>query len=246
MTVEEMGDVDAMMFPSGSALQRLPSNLDKHQAKYLDGIRYAGNTAGLAYARLVAALGVASENEPDEPQAFLYAAILLDAWAFVDSAFRMGKLLAGMRGMKRTPGVELMLRHLDQYEALRHGVQHLEGTIVNRLDEPEPVWGSLSWFLVGPGDHPDVTMFIFAPGHLRDVETAPVLSPGGRGFRAPIDNVELSAFGATATISETFWRLKRFTSDFDALLQREFDGYDTPGSDLLMRIELTPVVEPER
>jgi hypothetical protein len=217
----------ALLFLPDSAVRHLPEDIDQHQAKYLDGIRYAGDTAALAYSRLTRVLKRASLDPDADPPA---------------DAFVLERLLRGMKGLKRTPPIKILLKHLSHYEKLRHSIQHLDGTIVRRLDEEEAVWGSLSWAYLVSRQSGELRLFTMVPGHLRSVG-APQVNPLGRDFMASLDHVELAAFGSVATLSATYWRLREFAPKFSQLLDEQFGSHRRLRSDLFLRIDAEPVHE---
>jgi hypothetical protein len=186
---------------------------------------------------------VLSEEDDEEQQGevhhLTYPLAFLDAWSFVDSVFRLWRLLSQMRGIARTTYTRGLFDHLSQYEDLRHGIQHLEGTIIRR-DDPEPAHGALSWtYVVSERTH-DLATFMLVAGNLGHVSTGSLVNPAGRDFWSRVDHIELEAYGVKAPISETHRRLREFAPIFERPLRDQFVNHETRGSDLLVRVDLSP------
>ena len=80
------------MLSVDSPLLNLPIALNRRQAVFLDGLSHAAQVADLAYRRLCAGLTelVHKHEESRLPDSF--ATVFLDAWAFIDTSDRFGRL----------------------------------------------------------------------------------------------------------------------------------------------------------
>ena len=113
------------MISRDSILRRLPPELDRKQALFLDGIRHAGEIAGLAYPRLQATLTtIAVEQLEPERADPLFTSAFLDAWSLVDviDRFRaLWLLLPDLRRRAPPPGTKTLaeLNPFAMYEMSR-------------------------------------------------------------------------------------------------------------------------------
>lgn len=85
-----------MIISDGSPLRRLPSELDRRQALFLDGIRYSVEMADLAYTRLRQTLFNLAEQRGSGTSLdhWLFVSAVQDAWSLIDSLHRLRGLLS--------------------------------------------------------------------------------------------------------------------------------------------------------
>jgi hypothetical protein len=67
---------------------------------------------------------------------------VMNAWAVVDAAYRLGLIVPRLRGLKHGPAVKSFLKSVAPVEPFRHVVQHLDANIPQLLTDCQPVWAA--------------------------------------------------------------------------------------------------------
>ncbi|MFD1714584.1 hypothetical protein ACFSBZ_08900 [Amnibacterium flavum] len=228
-----------------SPLTRLPSDLPAREAMFYDGVRFAIEMLNISYHRLVSGLDLLSVRGFAEG---LVPGVMLDAWAIVDSADRLRKLLSqAPNGVQRsTPGVRDLRAALEPCHSLRNDIQHLEGTVIGHAANATPTWGGLSWLRLVAEDGSLVQGFSLIPGGIRRLRGAGKMPvPMGRSFGHQLDHVTLTAYGTTASLSDVFRAVEVFVDPLERTLAEAWIGKPVGGSDLLATIEFELEVDPE-
>lgn len=249
-----------MLIDTDSPLRRIPlaPGVVRSQRMFLDGMRYSIEIAEIAFHRLKKTLMEASGDEGDSRAEFPSA--LLDAWAVVDSAYRLLGLMRKMRGIERTPEATLIRRGLEPVKDLRNCIQHLNKEILKHVDVGQPVWGSLSWVFSPQLSFDKYYKLVMIPGSIgegqkltltgdnREVRVPgmanqPVVRPDGRTMTLasdmPIDLIELTAYGRTLSLSETYDWIERFTRGLEERLRKPpWDKAPRGHADLVVRYEV--------
>jgi hypothetical protein len=229
---------DEVLFAADSPLRNIPTDVPGGQVMFLDGIRYSAEMLVLAYGRLVPELehiALASQNDVS-PGSRVYEAVMLDAWSVVDSANRLRTLLEGMRGIRRTPGMELFIRQLAPAEDLRNAVQHLRSEIPGATDEI--TWGSIAWVHAPTPDARQVQSLVLIAGSPRETERPAINPAGNQEVTVPVGAIELTGFGHSVSLTRIYLRLLEFAPAFEQALRAAFAnrGPDTLGSDVVVSV----------
>jgi len=165
-----------------------------------------------AYSRITAycRLPEAEENQVAD------AAMVLDAWSFVDVAKRLWSVIHNTPGLVHGPAYEIFVRETDCLVSFRHYVQHLEDETRDVARSGRPIWGSFSWGRF----HPDKTFEIrvYVPGRLAKVQGIPAVNPGGREIHDDVDHFEMTVGTETLNISDLARKLAAFQKRFEAAL----------------------------
>ena len=177
-----------------------------------DGAKGSIEAMDASFSRLKKTLIEAGPKGP-----FDHEAIFSDAWAIVDYAERLRKLLEGLPGLdKETPDTASLLKALSKATKLRHYIQHLDREINRQASSgvPAGTWGSLSW-IVRLGSN-EFAAVVAIRGTLAKGMSAPVTraaSPEG-----PLGGVTLSIPDASLEISDLLDQIHRWVSDHPDLM----------------------------
>lgn len=227
-----------MLIREESPFLHLPVALNPAQAMALDGIRYSIDVVDESFVACRDALILMSGDHSIDRKIWTQA--FQCAWSFVDATHRLRSLLEGMRGIKRTPKVRVLLRSLAAAEPLRHGMQHLSREIVSAAAEPKPAWGSLSWMALRPGGSGDGTAYIAAPGSMRPMKAIGQVRNRRGLIDLPVGQIELSHFGATLSLSDTLSSVISWLPSMEVGLSKAFEGYEErAATDALIAVEFT-------
>ena len=213
----------------------------------IDGIRYVAEMLGLNAERLHTDLVSVTWIPESAPKPHrLFAFCLTDAWSIVDNLWRLNVLVRHMRGLRRTPELEVHLRTLKQVEEFRHGYQHLEGQIRLCVEERWPLWGTLGWVFFPNGPYQPGKIFLMIPGGLRPgtVEHR-IVNPAGKSFRTPLDYITLAAFGRELELSKLLRTAGSLIGGIEEGLKSASAGQPGGGGDFLLSVEYVPETEKE-
>lgn len=225
-----------------SPLSHLPANLDPRQRLFLDAIRYSIAMLDVSYVRLhsllveVSVLQVEAGDSEDgvDLDVFLPGAFL-DAFSIVDMANRLWTLLNNMAGIKRTPDMRVFLNKIRRAEDLRNPVQHLPGELVKLATQDEATWGWLLW-IYETNQTRGFNVFMALPGSLGTTKITPPTSGPEGLFRAPVDQIELSAYGHRLSLTMLRDAVVEFVPAFERTLADAFGDKPTSVTDLLLRV----------
>jgi hypothetical protein len=171
------------MISRDSVLRHLPASLDRRQALFLDGIRHAGEIAGLAYQRLRDTLTQIALNEHELAAAdHLYTSAFLDAWALVDviDRFRaLWTLLPIDAPSEPPPGTKKFAELAQPIRDLRNVADHLAQRADYVVARDGSALGVLGWFTATDVVKRQGVVCTIVPGTLLQRST-PVLNPAGR------------------------------------------------------------------
>ena len=192
------------MIESTSILCRLPANLDKKQALFLNGIRHAAEFASHAYLRLAGTLtyvalhDIASSNATHQ-----YTSAFIDAWTIVDAfdRFRQLALLFPNPG-NTVPTLEIPASDL---ALLAREVRNVADHLAQRADfvtsKSGTALGILTWYTVlDASTHQGVSCTILPGGVPTGSHDA--VNPAGKDIRVPTDLIHLTAGGYRISLSE--------------------------------------------
>ena len=228
-----------MLLDNNSVFHRLPSNMDKKQILFLDGIRYSIEMANLAYVRLLNTLSTfqpQKENKVDRRESFTSA--ILDAWSIIDSVNRLRILLRQMPKMKqKLSNLVLFYKNTDSVGDLRNTIQHLNNDIETFLQNKQPIWGVINWVI--PVNQKSMLGYICSlkAGTLMEGNTE-FLNPLGETIKYPIDLVTLISDDKSACITRIMEHVVQLGFWLDSQLKHQFKDLPTSGSDIFASVEL--------
>jgi hypothetical protein len=196
---------------SCEALYAMPANLHIAQMLILDGISTSIDAINIAYRNLQATLLEfnRSMDQHRPPSRTVTVPAVMNAWAVVDAAYRLGLIVPRLRGLKHGPAVKSLLKSVAPVEPFRHVVQHLDANIPQLLTDCQPVWGSLSWAYVDSPQAGTIRVGVLMPGAARAPLNLPLVNPLGKRFEIPISLVTLSAAGETVCLSDVVSAVRR-------------------------------------
>jgi len=228
-----------MIIGKDSPLNRLPSNLDRRQTLFFDGIRYSLEMADTAYERLVRTLlslvpgDKSSQNRLDQT----VTSAMLDAWSLIDSVHRLRVLLKRTPRLKqKLPWLAVFYKATEEVDELRNIAQHLDVEIPNFIINDSPIWGVFTW-LVATKQTNDVVFFscLLVAGTLAKTEHR-LINPAGLTMHAPVDRVTLTVNGHSVCLSTVMGQLPAVVSPIEKALAEQCEGLPHAGADLFMSL----------
>ena len=231
------------MIRKDSPLRNPPASMAPEQRVAIDGIRYVAEMIGLNAERLYTDLLSVTwipESGPLPPRFFAFC--LADAWSIVDNLWRLNLLVRGMRGLKKTPELEVHLRALGKVEEFRHGFQHLNERVKVCASDRLPLWGTLGWLYCPNGPLKPSKIYLMVPGGLRSGED-PVINPAGKVVQGVIDLVTLAAFGKQLELSSLLRTVSSLIVGLERGLGIASSGQPGGGADMLISLEYVPQTE---
>lgn len=230
-----------MFINDQSPFRRMPSRMDKRQLLFLVGIRYSIEIIDVSYRTLLRLLN--DEGTIAKATSDTFPMVVSMAWSMIDSANRFRVLVEKMPHISQGPHFQAGFRKLAVVEDLRNPIQHLNQEIGKRVESsgPYPVWGTLSWMQVLSANPLKVRACVLMPGSVDSFRGVPATHPAGKVFHAPIDHVELSAYGITVSLSEMHETIGKLSASIEGALNSAFDGNpdlrERLGSDLILELE---------
>lgn len=220
------------MLADDSPLKSLPVRLDLRQLRLLGGLRFALETAGHTFARLHDRLETwcLANPTPEDPSDLDIPGTMIDAWGFVDAVNRF----RDVGSVLYANGHQLSTDY-DRYRKIRNHIQHLRSRLQAPEHDERPPYGSLAW--VFRRSAALVEGYVLVPGTVHRAKDIPVMRNRLSGTR--LDFIELTAFGTTVSLSDTYSSLLAVVSDLEEELREQIaDDEDTLGADLLIRLHL--------
>ena len=170
------------MISSDSPFKNIPQNLDRKQAFFLDGIRYAAEICSLSYGRLTEGLRDLAhkpENSTPEPS---YAPYFLDAWAFVDAADRLRCFWAAQPNAASIPELfspQTLINELSQIRRMRNIADHIAQRADQVISVNAAALGILAWVTVTSQSPLSAKTCIIRPGYASGSFNAHFAIPSG-------------------------------------------------------------------
>ena len=189
-----------------SVLRRIPVNVKRKQAFFLDGIRHAVEILDVTYSRLRDALTHLALNPPasdDLPD--IIAHVFIDAWGFVDAVDRFRMMYTQMPDTKfgnAKGGIPPLREFTHEFRKLRNITDHLSSKADYVISRNGGAWGELNW-LTGAQLQPELIAWhcTLRPGTLQTkppMQTDPIIST----LDWPTDSIRLSAGEYEGNLSE--------------------------------------------
>jgi hypothetical protein len=186
------------------------------------------------------------EEEKTDINSKLLPFIMLQAWSMIDSANRLRNLLNHMPGVKKKNSKYYsLIKELSPIENLRNTIQHLDGEINSRAKDLDaiPVWGSLSWGKIISNDPFEADIYLIVPGSIESQSNIPINNIAGKAFYNNIDNIELTAYGITISLSETYRNIEKITKLLETGLLKNFKDkpelVERHGTDLIIKLRIS-------
>jgi hypothetical protein len=195
------------MITRDSILRRLPPNLDRRQALFIDGIRHAAEIATLAYGRLGQTLTqIATHDDQGADADNLYTAAFLDAWSLVGVIDRFRTLCSLLPYATHTPvppppGKKSFAELTQPIRDLRNVADHLAVRADYVVARRGAALGTLSWFTALRPDGLVGVICTIIPGTIQSSST-PIVNPAGREIELPTGLIHLAAGEYKANLSE--------------------------------------------
>lgn len=235
-----------MIIRSDSPLRRLPVSLNRKQMLFLDGIRIAAEIVDLTYSRLVETLcRLADKDSAASRRNSTIISAIQDTWSIIDSVHRLRSLLQHMPYLKqKASGLQVFYRATSNVEKLRNIVQHLDSEIDNLVLRNEPVWGTIQWLVLVDPARLLIRACTIVVGSLFDA-THPMQNPSGKGLRATVDHVILTAGSTSVNLSGVFFAVEKLVKNLERSLELKFGDLPRHGSDMVAMMDIEPVIEQE-
>lgn len=233
------------MISRDSILRRLPADNDVPMLIVMDGIRHAGEIAGLAYGRLLGTLTDIALNEyVGDAIGDRYTSAFLDAWSVVDAIDRfraLWELLPRAPDAVNPPGVQPFREVAEPVRNLRNVADHLAQRLEYVVACKGTALGSLSWLTLR-GDSMKGVICTVVPGTLRKSQ-APVVNPFGREMERPTGLVQLAAGEYQANLSsvmrEMALRIRHVEEMAELAIRKAGLEGKQAGADAIVKLEVS-------
>jgi hypothetical protein len=234
------------MIKSNSILRALPSELDRKQELFLDGIRHSAEIANLAYERLRGVLTeIASEDIPESERGQLYTPAFLDAWAVVDSIDRfraLYRLFPEAQMKDRNEADESDRNTMRKVRDVRNVTDHMAERMDYILSKKSAAMGMLSWCTVVSVEHGTCFACSIVPGTL-GLQSGPIVNPAGREIELPSGLIAITAGEHTADLSAAMSVMSRRVNDIEVQIEKFVDEHNLKesraGADLFVRMSIS-------
>lgn len=228
---------EKMIIHKESPFRKLPVNLERRQAIFLDGIRFSVEIAELAYRRLRLTLADISTDHDTKVDGVPIAtvSVIQDAWTFLDSIFRLRALLHRMpRIRKKDLEYQQFIRKTKSVDDMRNVVQHLDSEIPRLEKLNISAWGCLSWAYLVDSKSFVVNSYVLIPGLMFEGGSYPIVNPMGKRFYDEIDQITLHSSDCSANISEIMREVEKYVVGISNSLSKQLKKTKRGPSDALM------------
>ena len=235
------------MFSPLSPFRNLPVQLERRQAFFLDGIRHAAEIADYSFNRLsknLDALSHANQNKEDPPE--IYSPYFLDAWAFVDSIYRLIGLWK-LQPHAETLPEEYSASNIEQIFSSIIAVRNISDHIAQRADQvissKSTSLGILSWITLVEDDPPAFATYTIRPGIVGQEIHTQLHSPIGevRGISRSM-SITLRAGPHSSDLSNAYFAfidLMNYAEDSLTQNLSNHAGLHSNGADMLISAMLS-------
>lgn len=239
------------MIGRDSPIRRFPVNLNPAQSYFLDGVRFAVETAESSYLRLLQTLQIVSLDPRTDSERHVVA-IVHDAWFLVDVFDRLRSLTLNAPGFGKDWPSEVaeFIASTDHVRDLRNHLQHLDGRLHKLAKGVAPAWGTIGW-TVWRGEGADVEGYSgsLVPGTARSETPKSIEMRSWVPTKVGDIVIMIEADGIRVRLDAVFERMTAFVRCLESLLEEQFRTHASavPRSapDLLMVLALN-VDEMER
>ncbi|WP_133175357.1 hypothetical protein [Sphingomonas oleivorans] len=179
--------IAGMPFAKDSIFLAQPLLLDVKQRRFLVGIRFAVETTQLSGRRLWAALERRHDNHEKVAPETANMELFADAWAIVDNARRLQRLLWKMPGVEDEAVAQGFVSRWPSLREMRDAMQHPDKDYSKNHFGENYVYGTLCWvdsrFRIG---HGKVYAYVINAGP----QANPNLNDSKFPFDVPIDSLD--------------------------------------------------------
>jgi hypothetical protein len=230
------------MIAHDSVLRNLPSDLDRKQALFFDGLRHAAEIAEFSYRRLQVTLAtIAMQNHQPDERSSVFTSAFVDAWAVIDSIDRFRALwqLLPIPGYpKKRESPEGSFLHSSQpIRDLRNVADHLAQRAEYVVAKNGSALGVLSWITIPDAAVPNGLCCAIIPGTVQG-HRARIPMPMGKIVELPSDVIELKAGEHTVNLSEQLPKVREVVRSIEMSLDSEFRAKgvrgQNPNTDILV------------
>jgi len=221
-----------------SPLRRIPANVDREQAVFLDGIRHAIEIMDVGFHRLRNGLTKAALEPPNSTELPLVGAgLFLDAWAVVDAIDRFRQLYQGFPGMTRINApedIQPLRESLKIFRDLRNVGDHIATRVPEIVSKGDgAALGELTW-LTGAQLLPKVVAWhcVLRPGTFQSRPSPPTNAIETK-LDWPTDYICLKAGGYQGNLSQVRTKIAGRVRHLESQLDATF---------LLPKFENVPVI----
>lgn len=183
-----------------------------------------------AYDNLKILLLAVDRNDASDVSTAKYTQALLNAWSVLDHIHRLAMLIEEPIGVKGSSfyARKDFLTFGEQAKKLRNGVQHLHDQQIRSLvDNPNPVWGAIAWYVVDDWKTGNGSTHALVPGQLTEIAEPMLINPAGiRVVGAPAI-ITLSAYGHSICLSDAMNSLASAMNQLNSLLQEQGREFST-------------------
>ncbi len=233
------------MISKDSVLRHLPPHLDRKQALFIDGIRHAGEIAGLAYMRLQHTLArIATRQYEGEEESQLTTSAFLDAWALVDviDRFRtLWKLLPNASHSTPPTGHKKFSELAQPARDLRNVADHLAQRADYVVACKGSALGVLSWFTATIPSGAEGILCTIIPGTIQPASNQ-IVNPAGQEIELPTGFIHLAAGEHIANLSTVIAgmaiRIRQLEVSLANNLQQGLPNHERAGADLIIRMDV--------
>jgi hypothetical protein len=225
-----------MIIDRNSPLLRLPPQLNRRQALFLEGIRYSIQMADLSHFRLRENLFKLAVNCPNNSDHLGFISALQDAWSIVDSVHRLRGLLNHAPGFKqKAPGQKLFILKTAEVEELRNIVQHLNEKIDKTvIPQNVPLMGVLTWLAVINPEQKLSKSCALVAGSMYDTQDHKFVNPAGQTISLPVDLITLTASGYSSCLSKIMKYVEALTRELEMQIESQFKDLPSAGADMII------------
>jgi hypothetical protein len=214
---------------------------DLRQDLFIDGIRYAAEMARFAYTDLEERLPTIPVHPTENDELISFAPSLLSAWSVVDHIFRLGGLFERIPNIKQN--VFSARDHFRQFsstaEHLRNGIQHLSNErILELAEDPNPVWGTLSWYVIEDSSTGNGFLCQMIPGKLDGLNHQVSINPADIAVRENSIVIMLTAFGVSLNLTDAMTALRAALAQLRILLKGTGKSLVKDASDAFISLQV--------
>lgn len=237
------------MLSENSVLARLPNNLDRKQALFLNGIRHAAEFAALAYERLAHSLTLIATTDiaKEEARSRCYTSIFIDAWAIIDAFDRfrlLDKKFPGAVASASLPNAETK-ELVETARKLRNVADHLAECADLVVSKNGTALGVLTWVTLSNENAESGATCALVPGGMPDGEIA-LVNAAGESARYPTDLIHLTAGGRRLSLSKLVAHMATRIHLIEQQLAMQFPPSSeqlTRATDVLLKLKFEVVPE---
>ena len=234
------------MITQTSILRRLPVNLDRRQALFLDGIRHAAEMADFSHCRLKDTLTKIAIHETDiADTSQLFTSAFLDAWSIVDVIDRFRALWSLLPNSAHTPPPPGTPTFATLSQPVRDIADHLAQRADYVVARQGAALGALNWFTALGPDGPEGLKGVFCtivPGTIQPGTNTVVRHPD-RPIDLPTGAIVLAAGEYSACLSDVLSGMAMRIGQLEAGLERQLGktngDQSQAGADVLIRVNVT-------